>query len=231
MTENYQAGDIDMLAHDLHNPLGMLVPTLDVMRLMANDADIQKMANDAFGAVKRQQFLLENYFDYLRLQTSESIEFNLTLLDIRQLQAEIEANLDNIALRCPVEFLPITGPLPSIRGDSYWFKRVVEALLDNAAKFCVAQDQIKVQLCQEAGWLGLEIADTGRPILPAYHDRLFTLEGQFEARLKGSRTSVGMNLPFAKAAMKAMNGEIHARSKGTWTIFRIQLPLAVAPLG
>jgi signal transduction histidine kinase len=218
------AGDIDMLAHDLHNPLGTLVPTLDVIRTLSSDDEIQKMAHDAFIAAKRQQFLLENYFDYLRLQFPDSIELTLTKVDLAQLAEALAQQAHLMNARCQVTLQLPDVPFPTLNTDAYWFNRALEALLDTALKFCTAQDQLHLHLYQEAGWAGLQIADTGRPILPAYQERLFNLAGQFEARLKGSRTSVGLNLPFAQATLHHLGGQLRVVSQDSWTVFQALLP-------
>ena len=70
-------------------------------------------------------------------------------------------------------------------------------------------------------------ADTGRPIFPEFEQSLIERAPQWENRQAGSRSSVGMGIPFANAVIKAHGGTFSAKSDTAtgFTIFRITLPV------
>jgi signal transduction histidine kinase len=105
---------------------------------------------------------------------------------------------------------------------------VCNALLDNALKFTTSQGRVMFSFEVDGDHLVIRLSDDGRPIAPEYDDAIFERGVQWEARQHGSRTSVGLGLPFARAAMRRMNGDLVAYSSPAdkITVFSLYLPLA-----
>ena len=118
--------------------------------------------------------------------------------------------------------------LPYVMGDHALVRRVCNALLDNTLKFTTEGCQASFRFQQEANRLILSLQDNGRPIAPQYQRAVFERAIQWEARKNGSRTTVAMGLPFARAAMRRMHGDLVASSNPAdqTTTFSLHLPLA-----
>ena len=73
----------------------------------------------------------------------------------------------------------------------------------------------------------IQFADTGRPIFPQFEQALIERAPQWENRQAGSRSSVGMGIPFANAVIKAHGGIFSAKSDTAtgFTIFKLMLPV------
>lgn len=228
---------IDMLNHDLNNPLGVAASSLELLREYAQDRwqenpqlseQEMQLAENALLACRRLLFLINDMLDLTRIEAGV-YSLNLEPLDLvavaREVMAENAAAIAQKAITVTLEAAP---PLPPAVGDYGLLKRICNALLDNALKFTHAQDQVTFFVQAKDAHLELHVCDHGRPILPAYQHSIFERVGQWDARQRGSRTSVALELPFARAAARSMRGDLLAYSDptGQTTTFCLVLPRA-----
>lgn len=228
MANSKPLGDADTIGHDLKSPLGTIISALEVVReIFQANTDLQGLMNDALLAAYYQNGLIENMVDYLRICAEEDFDLKIMPLDVASVLREVEMRMAERLARkqFSVEY-DIPDGLPLVQADQSFLLRVVIAILENSLKFCTRQDRLRIEARVAAERLLLDIKDTGRAILPQFHDILFEPTRQMEARLAGSRTSLALNLPFANVAMRLMGGQVSAASEGGWTVFTLHLPRA-----
>lgn len=230
---------IDMLNHDLNNPLGVVASSLELLREYAQDRwqenpqlseQEMQLAENALLACRRLLFLINDMLDLTRIEAGV-YPIRLEPLNLVEVAREVMAeNTAAIAQKAIMITLEAADPLPPAVGDYGLLKRICNALLDNALKFTQAQDQVTFSVQAKDAHLELLVCDHGRPILPAYQHRIFERVGQWDARQQGSRTSVALELPFARMAARRMGGDLVAYSDPTsqTTTFCLVLPRAKA---
>jgi len=91
-------------------------------------------------------------------------------------------------------------------------------------KYSAAGDDIELRGAENAGWVTLEIADTGRGIP---NDEL---SGVWEELSRGreaiDQPGSGLGLPFVKAIIARHGGAVELRSRaGEGTVVTVRLPL------
>jgi signal transduction histidine kinase len=208
-------GIVDILIHDFRNPLGITLSSLQLLLEILQDEpetyppEVAVLMRHALFAAQRQAFLMEDMLDIFRLEMNEMpIVFEaVSLLPILEKGAGYireAGKYNNITIE-----LNLPTKLPRVLADSTLLERVVNAALDTSLKFCMPGKGIRVEVAGDKNGVSIFIIDPGRPVLPPYdQERFFQLEYQNEARLKSSRSSVAMGMPFCYVAMKRMNGDI-----------------------
>ncbi len=219
------AGLSNILIHDLKSPLGTVVSSLEVLRELLEGNYERVLIDNCLRAVRRQSDLLDAGLDYILIR-SQSYDLELqpvSLKDVINIVREhMAAALDmkEMVLECEV-----SDALPPVQADYDLLVRVLKAILDTSIKFCLRKSIITLTIQPDAACILITITDQGRAILPGYEQALFDLSHQWDARMAGSRSTVALNLPFARAAVQLMGGEITASSADDLTTFKITIPL------
>ncbi|KAB2905842.1 MAG: HAMP domain-containing histidine kinase [Anaerolineae bacterium] len=220
------AGLSNILIHDLKSPLGTVVSSLEVLRELLEDEYGRNLIDNSLRAIRRQSELLDAGLDYILLRNRSYVpEFQpVSLRDVVSILKEHMS----AALLMKEMMLECTLPdvLPPVRADYDLLVRVLKAILDTSIKFSLRKSIVTLTIHLEAPHAVLVMTDRGREILPDYEQTLFHIAHQWDARMAGSRSTVALNLPFARAALQLMEGTITAFSSSGLTTFRLTIPLA-----
>jgi K+-sensing histidine kinase KdpD len=181
---------------------------------------------DSLQTARRENMLLDNMIDYMRIQDN-NLRVELTATSVMPvIEAFVEhatpvANRRDILVK-----VDAAGDIPEVLTDDRYLRRILDALFDNAMRFCTRGCEFTVKVQQDDQQLGLLVMDDGRAIFPQYEQKIFGQRQQLEMRVAGSRASVAANLPFARAAARLMGGDLQAKSDDSWTTFSLTLPIA-----
>lgn len=217
-----------MIIHDLRNPLGNVISSLQMMRTALMENDNTLPMRDVLQVAMRSSERLRRLID--------------SLLSLRQLE-EGKADLDKspvpptiltreaLELVRPIiqkkeqEFiLDVPADLPPVRVDRDMASRVLTNLLDNAAKFTPTGGKIQLTVVRHDGELLFTVSDTGPGIPAESRERVF----ERFTRLDGAKGTkgTGLGLPFCKLAVEAHGGKIWVESTpGQGSQFKFSLPL------
>jgi signal transduction histidine kinase len=228
-------GMIDILAHDFRNPVGITFSSLQlVLEIMQEQsqtypAEIVTLLRHALLAAQRQSFLIDDMLDTLRMEAG-GFEATLAPLQIAPIVEAATAQAREIAQFNNINIVASVPPdLPQPVGDEGLLQRVINSALDTSVKFCMPGKTITLTAEAEADRVALKITDPGRPIQPPYDAHFFDPAVQTEARTKGSRSTVGMNMQFCQLAMLEMHGGISITSDGQAGLTTLTLWLPLAP--
>lgn len=113
----------------------------------------------------------------------------------------------------------------SVLGSPADLRRVVQNLLENAAKFAPADSSVSVTLERHADTMRLEVADSGAGVATSLEPRLFQ---RFSSGKAGGGTGLGLYL--ARRILETHGGRIgyHPRVAGG-SVFWLELPAALPP--
>lgn len=224
-------GTTALLGHDLKSPVSMIISTMEVLISIyegdENMANTVRLLRGALGAAYRQLNMISDWLDLARLEVN-SYDLELENVDLAGLVREglvaEDYALTTKKLRLEVEIPPDT-PL-MVRADPGLLRRVVIALVDNAIKFTVRDDLLRVSAKQDGDQVVLEFTDNGRPIFPGFEQQIAERAPQWEGRQSGTRTSVSMGLPFVRSVAVAHGGAFSAKSDQATglTAFTFKLP-------
>ncbi|MBI3804678.1 MAG: response regulator [Nitrospirae bacterium] len=183
---------------------------------------IQKNAAELLG-------LINNLLDLSKLE-SNRIPILLEPVDLKSLLPEVFKNVAPLMDGKQVEVLwRIQNDLAPLQTDSLKVRQIFMNLLTNAIKF-TDQGSITLSIFNEAGGIGLSIADTGIGIkeadLPIIFDPFRQIDGSTTRRVGGS----GLGLTIVKKMVDVLQGRIDVKSEfgkgSTFTVFLPQLRAA-----
>jgi two-component system OmpR family sensor kinase len=98
-------------------------------------------------------------------------------------------------------------------------------LVDNAMKYTAPGDRIEVRARESAGWVVVEVADTGPGISPADLDHIW--EELYRGADSRSVPGSGLGLALVRAVVERHGGSVDTETRlGSGTVMRVQLPVA-----
>jgi len=220
-----------MIVHDLRNPLGGILTSLEVTLMALTEQDrasgeLYEMLQIANRSAQRMDRLIGTILDTAHLRSGERL-LSVGLIAVPEVLSEV-AEMLMPALRSrnqTLSIVPMTD-LPMLPADGELLRRVLVNLLDNAIKFSGRHKEIIVKVEMHPSEMWFSVIDFGQGIPPEDQGRIFGLfvRGQEESarRVRGS----GVGLAFCKLAVEAHGGRIWVESiagEGSTFIFTIPL--------
>jgi heavy metal sensor kinase len=115
----------------------------------------------------------------------------------------------------------------AVHGDRIFLRQAIVNILHNAVKYSPVGGTITVQVRRDAGWVLVQVADTGSGIPPEHQGRVFERFYRVDRARSRDAGGVGLGLPIAKWAVQAHGGDITVNNNpGGGCTFQIQVPLA-----
>jgi PAS domain S-box-containing protein len=225
---------LNLLAHELRNPLAPLFNGLEILRVGGSDPEHRDRAEETIRRQARHLArLVDNLLDLARI-TRGKVQLRRERLDLARL-VRVTAEDHRPALEGAGLALAVVVPETPlwVNGDGTRLAQVLGNLLDNAAKFTDRGGSIRVSLgADRVGRRGeLRVLDTGRGIEPDVLPRLFEPFGQADRGLDRGKGGLGLGLALVKGLVELHGGEVTARSAGpgSGAEFIIRLPLEPEP--
>jgi signal transduction histidine kinase len=216
-----------LVVHDLRSPLAAISGYLQLLReelqheerpvALAYIDDATTLVGKALGLVATILDVDELEDGILRAarQPTKILELierarsgNRAHLEVRQLRFELlcDANL-------------------TMNIDRELFGRVLENLLDNAARYAPRGGRCTVHAKRENGSYELAVGNNGPPVPAAERETIFGRYFQVEARRAAARANRGLGLYFCKLAVEAHGGTIHVEQRGDLgAVFVVRIP-------
>ena len=215
------------VAHELNNPLAVVMGQAHLLRGMATDRSLIERADKITAAADRCARIVKNFLALARQRPPERTDVRLD--EVVQEAVELlayELRTSNVEV-----VLDLAGDLPVVWADAHQLHQVVVNLLANAHQAMRHMDAerritIRTRLAREPARLLLEVIDTGPGIPAEIQSRIF--EPFFTTKPQGEGTGLGLSL--CKRMLEEHEGTITAESEvGRGTTFRIELPAVSRP--
>ena len=225
--ELFRAEMVQMLVHDLRNPLTSFIAGIDIAVSIGTLTDTQKRClTIAREGGKTLVQMISSILDLSRSETNQ-IELNLAPIAPNQIiqtacqQMMQLAEKSQVRTVCgAVEILPLMADIEKLR-------RVMVNLVSNAIQNTPPGGEIFVQAqAIENQTVQFTVTDTGRGIPTEAFDRIFQKFGRVPSE-QGEELSngSGLGLPFSRMVIEAHGGKIWVESKlGQGTSFHFTLP-------
>jgi PAS domain S-box-containing protein len=218
-----------MLAHELRNPLGVVVNAIAV----AEGASGQEPERArALGVIRRQSEhlarLLDDLLDVARITSGRIVlerqHVDLALTIDQAVESErhrIEGKRQRLILCRGDERVPVVG-------DPVRLHQIVANLLNNSWKYTPAGGSIWITLGIDGAEAILKVRDDGAGIPPARLESIFDLFVQANPTLARTEGGLGIGLTLVKRLVEMHGGGVRAASEGPGrgAEFVVRLPLA-----
>lgn len=235
--EQMKTNLIQMIVHDLKNPLMGIMGYIDILL-----EDENLYSPYQINAIKM-----------IYISSKDLMRMILNLLDISRMEEQrVTLKLDEVNLKDLINKnifevksmivrenktikLELPDKLPIIKADRDLIYRVIANLLNNAIKYSPPGGNITIGIYHgdTGNWLTVYIADEGQGISKDYQNRIFEKFYQIEAKtrnIENFRTSRGLGLTFCKLAVDAHGGRIWVESDvGRGSKFCFNIPFIYFP--
>lgn len=223
-------GALDVIAHDLNSPLGIIEYSLQLSLEILEDGadalpDIRQFIENMLTASYRLRLMMMDLLDYIRL-ANHQLQPTKTSVDVHRL---ILTSIQSTAAIGYENHIQIRYDAPEsvirLRTDANLLQRSIEAALDTALKFCQPRSTIEINVQQLDGRVLITIKDPGQPPDTTYlPEAVFMPYPQSTMRETGKRSAVGLSLPFIAAAIRTLGGDVALIVEESFTILRLSIP-------
>ena len=221
---------IYMIVHDLRNPLGNIISSMELLKESISDPNLTPsptaLVNIALRSSKRISLLIESLMDVTRMEAGK---FTLSTVTAR-LDTLIERAVDFVKPTADRKHIPLTvklePDLPPVLIDVNMIERVVVNLLDNATKFVTSGKSVEIRARRNGpDEVAISVRDEGPGIAPEDRPRLFQKFSRGSS-VTGQTPGTGLGLAFCKLAVEAHGGRISVESEsGQGSTFTFTLPV------
>ena len=222
---------LGMLSHELRNPLA---PIRNSVYILERADPTTEQATRARGVIKRQTEhltrLVDDLLDVTRIARGK-IELRRSRVDLGEV---VLRAADDFRLMMEERGVAFHTVLPESRvcsdADATRIAQVLGNLLQNAAKFTSAGDEVTLSVRAAGGEAEIRVRDTGAGIDPALLPHVFDAFVQGERTLARAEGGLGLGLALVKGISELHGGTVRAESGGTGkgAEFVVRLPLAHA---
>jgi signal transduction histidine kinase/integral membrane sensor domain MASE1/CheY-like chemotaxis protein len=216
------------LAHELRNPLAPLANALEVLKLAADDREIQAQT---LGMMQRQLGqmirLIDELLDVSRI-TRNKLQLRKECLELREaIQSALETTRPLIENRGHELTVALPGEPVHVEADPVRLVQIFTNLLNNAAKFTPNGGHIWLTARTENGNVLVAVRDSGIGIAAEHLSGLFEMFSQVTPALERSQGGLGIGLSLVRGLIELHQGTVEARSEGPnqGSEFIVRLPV------
>lgn len=213
-----------MVAHDLRNPLFVILGNADMIAERAEGSLTREAAGDITRAAARMGRLVTDLLDLVRIDAGtfrlDKREHSVPSL-LSEMHQSYRPMFDDRGVTLSVD-VPPADLVASFDHDRV--VQVLSNLLGNAMKFTPRGGKVDLQVEHDVGELVLAVRDDGAGIEPSSLPHLFE---RFWQRDSDTRRGLGLGLYLCRVIARAHGGDISVQSKvGAGSTFRVWLPMS-----
>lgn len=198
---------VNMIVHDLRNPLASIVLSTEMLKLgkLSLDKQQHKISQIAI-ATQQLQTLIDSLLIMAKLESGK-MALNYTEIDLCAICTSAVADIEEIAAQ---KNLTLISELPEpggmIKIDTAIFRRVLDNLLSNAIKFSPSNTQVVLKAEYLTTGAKVQVSDSGTGIAQELRQSIFEKYeiGNFISEV----SQLGLGLAFCKMAIEAHQGTI-----------------------
>jgi K+-sensing histidine kinase KdpD/CheY-like chemotaxis protein len=219
-----------MLAHELRNPIGVVVNALAILDRVGGHGDLADRSRMIIHRQTEQlSRLVDDLLDVARVTTGK-ITLALEPLDLGAIVQQCIGTLRE-AGRLERHRVEVDVDHIWTRADRTRIEQVVTNLLTNSVKYTPPGGLIRVRVRAEGEQVVVRVEDSGIGIPPALLPRVFDLFTQGERGLDRGSGGLGIGLTLVRRLVEQHGGAVEAYSDGPGcgSTFVVRLPIGPSP--
>ena len=215
--ESFRQQMVQMMIHDLKNPLNVILNITDTESIPANPRNIIRQISYE---------MLDLILNLLEVQKFKEMQMQVENENIRldSLVKNLTDKLSLLFINASIELKTSVPPDYWINADRHIVNRILTNLLSNAIKYTPSGGLIQISVSQKDNEILIEIEDNGDGISEGQISSIFDMykQGGNSDLMYNSPTGIG--LAYCKLAVEALGGKIGVKSeigKGTLVWFTL----------
>lgn len=218
---------LGIISHDLRAPFHSILALAEILAQNSKQlsrAEMEELAQDVFMAAEPAHRLVENLLQWSLLET-EAIRFRPEWFNLSHLIGEIFTLLFTSAKLKKVKLINNCSPDLSIYGDRDQIRCVLQNLVTNSIKFCLARGEVSIEAIASPGRIEVLIVDNGVGISDLQMQAIQSNQGFYSSQGTGGEPGTGLGLNLCRRMIAAHEGEFLISSEpGRGTRVRVILP-------
>ncbi|MBD2459516.1 response regulator [Oscillatoria sp. FACHB-1407] len=215
---------VNMIVHDLRNPLTSVLFGLDTLTDPDLSLDEQTIKVSRVRLAGQQlQMLIDDLLMIAKMESGQ-LHLNQTEVDLRWLMLSALSGFEAISTQRKLELVSELPEHGSIIVDVAMFRRVLDNLLSNAIKFSPRHSKIVLRATYlPSGEVSIQVVDNGPGISQAFQQKIFE-KYEIGNPMPGV-TQIGLGLAFCKMITEAHQGSIGvSNNTSQGATFEVTLP-------
>lgn len=203
---------IDLVAHDLRNPLTSSRCAVEMLRddpagLSTDQADCVRLIDNALG---RMRNIVNQILD-VEVIESHQLRVNLQPIDFSLILKEVTDGLMGFAQQKGIAIVSVGKQVTGV-SDRSFVTQIFDNLISNAIKYSPFGAAIVLNLSANPGIIRFEVQDQGPGIDPAELPTLFSRYQRGKVNPTAGESSLGLGLSIVKKLVTVLHGEVLCES-------------------
>ena len=213
-------------AHDLRNPLAVVLGNAELMTTTKDPAILTRLAQNTRSVAIRMRDLIANLLDVNAIEQGKFV-VKKERCDVKALiEQSLEQN-QSAATRKKMTFKAGISEGLWATADNAAVLQILDNLVSNALKYSPPNSTVHVHALPEKESIVINVRDEGPGISEADQKKLFQKFTRLTARPTGGESSTGLGLAIVKKLAEAMSGSIQCHSTlGSGATFTLRLPVS-----
>jgi signal transduction histidine kinase len=217
---------LGIAAHDLKNPLTVVIGTAGLLCLSRDPDRTRQMAGKIVAAGERMLHLIKNLLDANAIEQGRFTS-NIKRCDLQALACEVIENNLPTATRKDIRLQLESDTACWAMTDLNATTQILDNLISNAVKYSPLNKTVHILTNSRNGIVEISVRDEGPGISAEEQTKLFQKFTRLSTRPTGGESSNGLGLSIVKRLAEAMHGSVRCESKpGEGATFTLQLPVA-----
>jgi signal transduction histidine kinase/DNA-binding response OmpR family regulator len=223
------------MSHELRTPLNAIIGYSEMLEEDATETGKEDIVPDLKkinGAGKHLLALINDILDLSKIEAGK-MDLYLETFDLKTLLDDVVATTSLLVQKKANQLeVQLSPDLGTMRADLTKVRQALFNLLSNASKF-TEHGTITLKAAREsdpgqAGWIVLQVRDTGIGMTPAQLSRMFQAFSQADAATVRKYGGTGLGLAITQHFCRMMGGDVTVASEiGKGSTFTIRLPSEV----
>jgi signal transduction histidine kinase/CheY-like chemotaxis protein len=223
-----------MLAHELRNPLGVILNGLKILdRVGQHDDEPSRIRALMTRQTEHLARLLDDLLDLARISQGR-VELRKEPLDLRTVvDFAVESERHRLAAKAQALDIAMPPAPVMVYADQARMQQVVGNLIHNASKYTPERGRVSVKVEPAGDEARVHVRDTGVGVPREKLAAIFDLFVQLDASPDRAQGGLGIGLTLVRRLVEQHGGSVRAESEGAGqgTEFIVTLPLtSAAPL-
>jgi signal transduction histidine kinase len=218
-------------AHDLRNPLTVILGNADLMGMTKDAAMLAKLSQNTRAVAIRMRDLIANLLDVNAIEQGKFVVKKEDCEVKALIEQSLEHNQSAAARKQSVFRIGISEGLWA-KADRAAVLQILDNLVSNALKYSAPNTTVHVHALPEKDYIAINVRDEGPGISEADQKKLFQKFTRLTARPTGGESSTGLGLAIVKKLAEAMSGSVQCVSAlGSGSTFTLRLPVTSQSIG
>jgi len=226
--QRLQQETVDLIVHDLRNPLHVIVNALGVLNMSVPEEVLtanQELFSLVTNNTDRMIRLIDSMLDVSRMESGQAY-LETAPANLLSLVQTVAQRVSRLLIKHSLTLTVDVPDLPDLLIDADMIDRVLANLLDNAIKFTPNHGTICICAARDGEQVVVRVSDTGRGVPHDQRQRFFERFAQVPGDQPRTR-GFGLGLTFCRLAIEAHGGRIWVEDgeNGVGTQFVFTLPI------